>query len=212
MNKTIICCAIFLLLFSSCTSTNPIPTNNSLKNVTLTNTLLPTSTFTPEPTITKTLIPENEKNALIQTYKIMLFIYMDINMLDQGAKEINSGELSGAESFGYIIGLATLVNAVDKEIPQIKPHDKLNTYWERSLSIHEITKDLISKWFNDEIDSAVVLDEVKPYLAQIENNMSDFEREIENIYGMDADDMKEYRDQAIIDFNSIFSPPTPQPE
>jgi hypothetical protein len=214
MKKYVIVLLIFLLTACSPISLMPTmtPTNTQVAP-TATNTLTPAPTSTPTPTPTLTLIPisSDEKELIIQAYKVMLFIQIDSNMLDQTATKIKAGELTGLNSFVALITLAAMVNAVDEAIPQTKVPDIISPFWEQALPVQSATKDLVSRWVNKEIDSTVVLEEVAPLLEKIEKTMVNLDQELEFNYGFDAQEMKKARQDAIDSMNEIFATATPQP-
>ena len=220
MKKLVLAFLVILLTACSPSSSMPVvtptqtqvpPSATPTLTATPTHTPTPTSTATPSPTPTLVPISTEEQGLILQAYKIMLFIQLDANMLDQVATKVNAGELTGFNSLGGLIALAAVINAVDEAIPQTTTPEIFSPYWEQALSIHAATKDLTAKWFNKEIDSSVVLDDVAPYLEQIEKIMDDLDKELASSYGFNLQDMKKYREDAIQSFNGIFGTPTPAP-
>lgn len=195
-------------------TSSPVPptaTDIPTLTPTATETPEPTSTSTPEPTPTATPIPEEIKQAVLDAYKIMLFIQVDASMLDDVATKVKAGDLVGFESFGALIVLAALVNAVEEAIPQTTPPELIKPYWDQVLPIHAATKALIAQWYNKEIDSTIVLEEVAPILDQVEQIMSDLDHELATTYGFDAKELNQFREETIQSMNEIFGTPTPSP-
>ena len=77
--------------------TQSAPTHITTATVTATSTPLPTATFTATPTLTPTAtqIPEALREEIIQTYKVLLFMEINANLLNEAATRVQSGELSG---------------------------------------------------------------------------------------------------------------------
>ena len=222
MKKALLFLLLFLTACSPATAVplTPTPTSSPVPPTataiptltpTATATPEPTSTSTPEPTSTATPIPAEIKQAVLDAYKIMLFIQIDANMLDDVATKVKSGDLAGFESFGALIVLAALVNAVEEAIPQTTPPELLKPYWDQVLPIHAATKELIAQWYNKEIDSTIVLEEVAPILNQVEQIMSDLDHELASTYGFNAEELNQSREEAIQSMNEIFGTPTPSP-
>jgi len=189
-----------LLIFQACTGK---PSNEKLAGSTVQekgNIQEPTNTYIP--------LNEEEKNKLLNDYKIILFIYLDANLLNETASRVNSGELSGFESLGSIIVLASMVNAVDSAINSTTAPLALDEYWKESLNIHNSTKSILSEWFNDEIDSEIVMKQAEPDFMKIVTIITNFEKEISERYGISATDLKKLREDAIIEFNKILESPS----
>jgi hypothetical protein len=225
MKKTIY--MVLIILVAACSSGQAMPTipreaatvmelATATPIPTATATSTPTATFTPtvtpkpSSTSTPTALPEALKNEILQAYKILLFIEVDTNMLSETASRVKSGEISGLDGFGTTLALAMLVEGVDQAIAETTPPEFLQKPWDRALEIHEQTKDILSRWFNDEIDSSIVLDEIEDPLGEIEKIMSGVEEELASRYGIDPDEMREFREDTIESMNEIFNTPTPE--
>jgi hypothetical protein len=214
MKKSVL---IFLIiLITSCTplSSSPkvTPTNTPIfPTATPSPSLTPTLTHTPQPTPTLTPIPAEEKEAVIQAYRIMLFIQIGANLLKNTATKVVTGELTGFDSFGAIIALSAFVNAVEEAIPQTKVPSIITSYWDQVLPVHTAIKDILSRWVNKEIDSNIVVKEIDPYLKQIEKIMDSMEKKLASSYGFDAKEMNKTREEAIQSMDAIFSTSTPTP-
>lgn len=217
---------IIALILSACSvgqATNVLP-SATIESV-VTSTSIPISTFTvmptetsmptntPElsPTLTPTQLPDLLKNEILQAYKILLFVQINANLLKETAIRVNSGELSGFESFGTVVAVASLVNAVDEAIAENTPPKQLQIQWDKALDIHSQTKDILSRWFNKEIDSSVVLTEIEGPVIEIEDILSSVDKELSKMYGFDLDELQKVRDEAIVSINQIFNTPTPTP-
>ena len=130
--KNIVISVLIVILLTACSSspTVSIPTETSTPmpptltaSPTFTPTPSATYTITPSPTstATPTSLPEELRNALFQTYKVMLFTHLDVELLKQVASRVNKKELTGFDSFGALLAVATLINTVDEAIPQTQP-------------------------------------------------------------------------------------------
>lgn len=176
-----------------------------------------TATMTPSPAPTSTATPEfisisaEEKEALLDIYMKMVFIEVDANLLSETAEKVKSGELTGMDATGALFATAALVKAVDEAIPQVTPPEIVVPFWERALPVHAATKDLISRWFDKEIDSSIVLEENIPNLGEITKIINELDKELSSVYGFDPDEMKKTREEAIERLNSVFATKTPTP-
>ena len=68
---------------STVTQEQPLPTATLTMTATLEPSLTPTQTFTPTATFTPTIITlsDEEKESILQSYKVLLFIQVDLRMM-----------------------------------------------------------------------------------------------------------------------------------
>ena len=187
----------------------PAPSSTYTLTPLPTDTPIPTTTPTPLPTHTPTPLPTEVQGQLLQTYKFLVFIELNVNLLNETATRVNSGELSGPSSFGTILALSIVVNAVEEGIPDIVPLEDLKPYWEDALAVHAGTKDILSRWLNDEIDSAKVMEEIGPFIEQIDKINSDAEHTLSKEYGFDSAELASTRDGVMQSIGELFATPTP---
>jgi len=185
------------------------PTSTSTVTATATTTNTPEPTSTPEPTNTPTQIPEELKEQIAQNYTAMVLIQTDANMLMEGAKRINSGELDGFEKVGFIIGLATLYGAIDEAIPEMTIVSGLDDYWSESIKVHEETKELLAKWMDLEIDSGIVMEELEYHLERIEEIISTLEELLGLTYQFEESELSSIREEILESMDEIFEYPNP---
>lgn len=166
-----------------------------------------TATSTPAPTTTATLIPLNEEELamLNQVYRILLFIQIDMRTLDEIAEKVQLEELVGIETVGALMVLATVVNEVDTAIQSATPPELIREDWEAALQTHEDTKQLITDWVNEEIDSAGIRAEAEAKLGEIDELMDRVEMALAEHYGFDQEEMRLNRESVVESVNEIFS-------
>ena len=192
----------------------PLPTNTeellSTNTPTSTTTITPTLTLTntPEPTNTTTQIPESLKEQIAQTYTAMVLIQTNANLLLEVADRIHSGELVGFEKVGFILGIAGIIWAIDEVIPDITTFVGMDTYWSESIEVHEITKELLGQWMDEEIDSTIVMDELEMPLEKIDEIMNTIEELLGETYGFEASELTSIRKEIIESMDEIFATPT----
>lgn len=193
MKKSIYFFIVFLLLLQSCAG-KPVGENLAESSV-------------QEPTKTNLPISYEEKEKILNNYKIMIYIYFDANMLYETASRVDSGELVGIETFGSVIVLASIVNALDSAINLSTTPVSLEKYWNESLNIHNSTKNILSEWYNEEIDSAIVMKKGETDCKLMEKTITNFEMDISKRYGFSATEMKKFREDTLIEFNNILESP-----
>ena len=166
-----------------------------------------TVTATPAPTTTATLIPlsEEELAMLNQVYRILLFIQIDMRTLDEIAEKVQLEELVGIETVGALMVLATVVNEVDTAIQSTTPPDLIREDWEAALQAHEDTKQLITDWVNEEIDSSGIRAEAEVKLGEMDELMERVEMALAQNYGFDQEEMRLNRESVVESVNEIFS-------
>ncbi|MFC1996971.1 hypothetical protein ACFLXI_05110 [Chloroflexota bacterium] len=155
--------------------------------------------------------PEALKNEIFQIYKILLFVQIDANLLKETASRVKSGELEGFESLGVIIAMSALIQALDELIAETTPPDILKSEWDQAIEIHRQTREILKRWWDKEINSTNVLDEISAPLDEIETLMGDIDKELSNNFHFDPAELKQVRDDAIESINVIFETPTPTP-
>jgi hypothetical protein len=168
-------------------------------------------TATPAPTTTATLIPLNEEELamLNQVYRILLFIQIDMRTLDEIAEKVQAEELVGIETVGALMVLATVVNEVDTAIQSATPPELIREDWEAALQAHEETKQLITDWVNEEIDSSGIRAEAEAKLGEIDELMDRVEMALAQNYGFDQEEMRLNRESVVESVNEIFATPEP---
>lgn len=222
--KKLLALSLFVVI-SACTSTSGAPSTSTISQGIATDTLLPMLTITesvsptefltpteiilPESTPTLTSIPDEIREAILQAYKVLLFIQVNTNLLEETAAKVNAGELTGFDSFGALVAVMAFIKGVDDFIPQITPPDLIKSYWDQAVFIHKEIKGLGGRWFEKEIDSTIVLEEIQPYLLQIDRIMTDLDNDLASHYGFEAKELQQIREEAIQSVNEVFVTPTP---
>jgi len=161
----------------------------------------------PTPTPTKEAQPVSDelKEEVLQAYKILIFIQANTNSLKETAEKVYSGELEGFESFGALITHAAMAEAVDQVIDEIEVPFLIKPYWNDALSVQESVKSMISDWFDKEIDSSIVMENVDPYIEEIEDIMDDVNQSLKSELGLDNDEIEQFREDAIYDLYEALS-------
>jgi hypothetical protein len=130
---------------------------------------------------------------------------MNAEMLAETAVRVQTGELEGFESFGTLLVLAAIIEAVDESLPELEPMPELKGLWEEMLVVHERTKEVLSAWYDDEIDSTQVIAEVEPLLADAESALEDAERTLAREYGLPTDELKAVRQELVREMRDIVA-------
>lgn len=176
-----------------------------------THTPIPTATqtATPAPTSTATLIPLSEEDLgmLNQVYRILLYVQIDMRMLDEIALKVQEEELVGVETFGALMVLATVVNEVDNAILTAEPPDLIREEWDAAMQYQEETKQLIEDWVNEDLDSIGVRAATQEKLVEIDALMETVEMTLAEYYGFDQNELRLNRESVVESVNEIFATP-----
>ena len=176
-----------------------------------THTPIPTATqtATPAPTSTATLIPLSEEDLgmLNQVYRILLYVQIDMRMLDEIALKVQEEELVGVETFGALMVLATVVNEVDNAILTAEPPDLIREEWDAAMQYQEETKQLIEDWVNEDLDSMGVRAATQEKLVEIDALMETVEMTLAEYYGLDQNELRLNRESVVESVNEIFATP-----
>jgi hypothetical protein len=218
---------ILTLALSACNS-SPTPTQTVLSQQPATvekSTPLPVSsteapkltpttalTDTPSPSATPTPLPDDMREAIMQTYKGMLLVQLNANFLKETASKVNKGELGGFESLGAVIAVAALISGTQQAFEVIQPPEILTTDWQQAQKVHEATKDILIRWLDKDIDSGDVLNEIAGPLNEIEAALSSADHELSIRYGIDEAELRSERAAVMTSVGEIFATPTAIPE
>ncbi len=143
----------------------------------------PAPTNTPAPSVEPTIAPtateppasltDSSKEEALDTYKLLVAIQAEVNLLDETARRVASGELEGTDSFSSVMAVALIIQAVDEGIAEYAPPAIVKPSWEAAVSIHQTTRSLVTSWFNQEINADAVISEIASPLADIDAVLSD---------------------------------------
>ena len=215
MTRKILAILIMVLLIPSCSPTEIQDIEQAtIEEITPepTFTTAPTATQSPSPTFTPTStpIPPELSEAARQTYLAMLFIQIDAELIKEAAVRTQSGELSGVDQFGALLAIAALMEGVDQSLPDISPPESLQEYWSEITEIHEQTKGIMRDWFNEEINSSDVVEEISPLLSSLEQQLSRVENSLADEFNFDVNEITQAREEILESVPEIFnSTPTP---
>ena len=172
----------------------------------------PTATATEPPTATPTptALPEALKERIMRTYGLITLIQLDAEGANEIAEGLASGELDSLQAGIMRLAMATVIGSVEELIPEFDPPAELADVWEDALEVHEATKDVLRRWFNEEIDSKVVLEEMESILEDAEEAALDAGEAIEDAWPIAAEELGAMRDEVLQEFEELFSP-TPAP-
>lgn len=189
----------------------PLPSTTFTMTPPPTKTPSPTLTSTPSLTFTVTSIPTELRGEILQTYKVLLYIETNVNILNEIARRVDTGELSGDELLGITFLTMRMIKVVENLVPEIVPPEIILPYWENALMVHESTSNLlpISIIISGEIDSSKVLDETPPLIEEIAQIMTNVELILENSYSIDIEVLGQLREEVIQSYGSLYIIPTP---
>lgn len=184
------------------------PTSTSTYTPTPTNT--PTETPTPTATPTITPLPAVVKKQIDSNYITLVFIQSGVELLEETAQRVNSGELEGFEAFGSILVVSVLLDTVDESTTKLKKLDELSEIWPASIDILREAEDILGRWFNKEINSGDVLVEIAPLIEEIDTLLQDAEAILSEKFSVDQDELRQLREETIEDIRAIYdATPTP---
>lgn len=215
----IIVIAILYHLFG-CTPAPPAQTPTPSNTPTITHTHTPSCTPTPSqtPTVTQTLTPTlrptktPDPERIEHAYKIALLVNTNAEVLHQIATKAQDGEMSGIEVWGFMMILSSYGEAVHEEIYKttLLP-SVLRPHWGDFQAAHEATMRNLANWYNKEIGTAQVIENMEPVLESVEEAFQNMETDLSDIVGVSPAKMATYREEfmASIDIDIHTVTPTP---
>ena len=145
----------------------------------------------------------------MQSYTGMVMIQATAEMSNELAAMIAEGEISGLEGMIVLIFLAAFIEVIDEAIPDIAPPKFLEPYWEQLLDYKEDLKNILGRWFNEEINSSDVMEELEPLLEDINDTMTDMDRVLATEYGQDPAELTQIREEKLAELRSEFDELSP---
>lgn len=139
-----------------------------------------------------------------QTYKALVLVQATAELLSETAKRVQSGELEGFESFGSLIAIGAIASGIDESLPQITPPDYLASDVRAAISLNDDIQALLSRWFDSEIDSTVVLEEIDPLLIEIDSLLTEAEEKLARESDLDAETLERTRQEAMESISEVF--------
>ncbi len=140
---------------------------------------------------------------------MIVMVQVDAEYLNETAQKVKSKELRGFQEAVVIMILVNLVDAVEKNIPNITPPDILKSYWKDTRSVHEQAKDILSRWLGKKIMSGDVLLEMEPVLKQMAQVAGDAEEALARKYGFDPSLLSAQRQEVLDLVQGLLGIPTP---
>jgi hypothetical protein len=120
------------------------------------------------------------------------------------AQSLESGDLAETDRGVASFAVMAFISSAEENTAQVSPPDALSAQWDRMLVVHEHTKDAFARWYEEEIDSAELVDEMRPILEDAEAIALDAENVLGKEYGVDSELMTEQRNEAMEMVNDVF--------
>ena len=218
--KTIIFTVLALVLAACSTraTSTPLPADESS---TPTVALTPTATHPLRltPTLLRTPLPDELREAMLGYHELLRMILLNASVLNETARQVDSGELSVPGSTDQIAGLVevlTLIRKLERGLSVYQPPEMFSDSWGEALQVHETTRNILFRWMTGEIDAKLVLEEMAGPIATMQENLAQVENSLIADYGFDSNLQTEYEDMlaAVSQFvkEAPTRTPTPLPE
>ena len=139
-------------------------------------------------------IPDTAQNA----YLVLLTLEFSAALMEETASSLQEGSIDGTEALGQLLAIGVILNAASDVLfePPIEP--VLEDTWNDAGLVSADLKELTSNWFNKEIDSSVVLQELPVIRGNLNAVLEAAEVALGAKYGIDSARMTEFRTQEII--------------
>jgi hypothetical protein len=187
-------CLVFSIPTSSLT---PHSTFVPQTTATSTGTVAIQAITLPSPSPTQPVLTAEERTSLLQTHEVVVMIQFDTEATSGLAGQIIAGNIPQADLQQSILTMAGLADGTDWVIPFITPSARFQSHWETALAIHMHNRELLEKWVNGIMDSAMVEQEIQNDLSTISRTVEEVEGILVNEYGFDMQLLIEAREQAL---------------
>jgi hypothetical protein len=166
----------------------------------------PTITIAVDPTAepTRTPLSSASLEQIEETYKALVLVQATAEVLNETAKRVQSGELEGFESFGALIAVGAVAAAVTEFLPQVSPPDYLVSEVRAARSLNDDVRTLLGRWFDREINSATVLEEMVPLLTEVDSIIQGAEEKLAREAGLSAQSLTQARQDAMAAVSEVF--------
>ncbi|KAA3646217.1 MAG: hypothetical protein DWQ07_08315 [Chloroflexi bacterium] len=189
---------LFLFACTQADVTEPAIVNNPPAEVTATPSATETvvaSTDTPTPEPSEVVYTEEELATVLQNYKVFVFSNLSATLLKETAEGVQSEAISSADGFAVALLVGALTKAADEAYDQSAQADIFVPHWEEMQVANKKINDLVLRWFDKEIDSTEVLDEVQSILETYAFILSVVEIQMQEQYGYTSDQLAALRQQ-----------------
>lgn len=188
------------------------PTATTPPTATATPTPIPTATWTPSPVATATSTPTTAELDKEHASLYLLFVLIQGNAeaLHEVARARAAGEIDSFQAGMLRLVIIQLIDTADKAIVKTTPPKGLDHAWELAVATHEDTKAIIKQWFNQEIVSGQVAEELGPVLDRAEDAARSAEQWMVRAFDVTAVELRTMREDYLNDIREILSAtPTP---
>ena len=198
LNVTILAlCTLFLFACTQATVSEPTVENDSAQITEIfpvTETIvLPTATPTLEPT--EIAYSEEDIATVLQNYKVFVFSNLTATLLKETAEGVQSEAIASDDGFAAALVVGALTKAADEAYDQSAQADIFVPHWEEMQAANKEINSLVLRWFDKEIDSTVVLEEVQPIVEAYAFILSVIEIQMQEQYAYSADELAALRQQ-----------------
>lgn len=166
----------------------------------------PRPTHTPTQTSTPTPIADELAEDILSTYRALLIVQLNAELLHETATRVQSGELGGLDQLAPMIALGALIQAIEEAVPQITAPQQLADSWDSAVAVHERTKGVMRRWVNEEILSPEVVAEMDSVLVDIGTIASSTDDVLASEFGYDADLLAKWRQEVLEAVPELFEP------
>lgn len=192
------------ILLTACGQQQASPTNTSIPTAPPSNTPEPEPTSTPMPPTPTLADPSSIPEDVSKNYLALLTLNITAILLEETAESIQSGDSEGIEAFASLITIAALLDPLGEALDQPPATLVLEKAWEDAKRILEAEISITARWFNDEIDSAIVLEELPGLLDEVNDMLQKAERALADEYNIDRSKFEDFREESMEDLRAEF--------
>jgi tetratricopeptide (TPR) repeat protein len=186
-------------------------TRNELYNLGALPEGVPTPTSAPEKATTlgtpeNTPIPTEVSGQIMQAYGTMVFIQMNATLLDTAATRAQAGNMNDDQKAGFIHFTSNFFQEVESQIAQSVVPSVMDTDWKKALDIHDKTKDIYTRWINQDIEPTQVTVELAPLLSELAVSIQNTQKILSEEYGFDINELIQIQQDTSENVDKIFGP------
>ena len=160
----------------------------------------PTPTIEPTPTIpepTNEPVDEETQERAGQLYRVLVMAQASAELLNETAVRSQEGELEGFDWLGATIVIGAITVAIEDAQVEIDPPESLQSFADDIFELNGMTRDVLARWYDEEIYSEDVILEMEPILFQMEDVISNAEVVMGEEYDGDAAELAQIREELV---------------
>jgi formylglycine-generating enzyme required for sulfatase activity len=141
----------------------------------------------------------------------MFLAQVDAELLAEAALRVQSGDLDSAGLVSVFTAIARYADTVDQVASGVPVPEALSSAWDEAFQAHTETRDILSRWSDEEIDPEHVIAELEAVRQSAAHALQVAEQWIAQMFAADTTGLAAAREKALARIVDQVFEPTPEP-